>query len=101
MSLRTVSQRTADVRALKTAVERLQHGGYVVVTGPMGVGKSTVVETALWRMCGVVYVDVYADMSDADVISNASAEIARITQYTYLSPHRKAGRVRFFYNFFR
>ena len=95
--LRAVSQR-AEVGALKAAVNGLQHGNYVVITGPMGVGKSTVVETALWRTCGVVYIDVFAEMSDKDVISSALAEIARTRQHAYLNPHDNARRVRFFYD---
>ena len=95
--LRAVSQR-AEVGALKAAVNGLQHGNYIVITGPMGVGKSTVVEMALWRTCGVVYMDVFAEMSDQDVISLALAAIARTSQHAYLNPHNNARRVRFFYD---
>eukprot|EP00035_Acanthoeca_spectabilis_P017891 m.377647 g.377647 ORF g.377647 m.377647 type:complete len:436 (+) comp16705_c4_seq43:312-1619(+) len=97
--LHTVSRRTDDVYWLQESLESLKRGMYIVVTGPMGVGKSTAVETALWRTCGVVSIDVPAEMSDTEVISAALAEIARTRQHKYLDPYDNARRVRFFYDF--
>mmetsp|Transcript_8752 Transcript_8752/g.26369 ORF Transcript_8752/g.26369 Transcript_8752/m.26369 type:complete len:391 (+) Transcript_8752:592-1764(+) len=94
----TLSRRSADVSALTAAVEHLERGNYIVVTGPMGVGKSTVVETALWRTCGVVRTTVQGDTHEDAIVSTALAEIARTRQHSYLDPRLNAGRVRFFYD---
>lgn len=101
VKLRTISHRTADVSVVKTALEWLARQNYVVVTGPMGSGKSTVVETALWRTCGVVRMTGYGDMTAEEVIKAALAEVAGTSEFFYLDPHLNAARVLFFYNLLR
>lgn len=101
MSLHTVSQRTAEVGKLKTAVERLAPRivpNYIVVTGPIGSGKSTVVKTALSRTCGVVRITGYANTTEMEVVKAALAEVAGTSEFYYLDPHLNAARVLFFYN---
>jgi hypothetical protein len=71
------SARTADVAALRTMLETLGRGQYVVVAGPKGVGKTCVIESATQRTCGVVTVRVHAGAPEEEILADVFTAVAR------------------------
>lgn len=88
------SVRTSDVAILKQKLGNL--GGYIVVKGPKGVGKSTVIATALQNTCGVVVVEVFPGQT-ADVIKRSVLESIAGTHPNFVDPHPSALRVLWWY----
>ena len=52
------SLRLKDVQSLRSALNMLAPQSYIVVSGPKGVGKTCVIDTATERTCGIVGVSV-------------------------------------------
>ena len=52
------SARTSEIQNLLKQVNKLSHDRYIVVTGGKGMGKSTLIKSALNRHLGVVEISV-------------------------------------------
>ena len=57
-TLSSESVRTKQIRALKSDLENLPKGKYILITGGKGYGKSCMIDTCLHRTFGVVKVGV-------------------------------------------
>lgn len=72
------SQRTALVSKVRDDIRHIEAEQYIVVTGPKGVGKSLLVETAVrWRP-GVVTVRVPAGAAEREITNEAFAKFANL-----------------------
>ena len=87
-----LSQRTAAVDALRAKLASVAADQYVVVTGPKGVGKSCVVDTATRRTCGVVHVGVAAGTSQKDIVRDTLLSVANV-QLGFVDPRPSVLRV--------
>ena len=92
----TLSQRTASVDALRAKLASVAADQYIVVTGPKGVGKSCVVDTAMQRTCGVVHVGVAAGSSQKDIVRDALSSVANV-QLGFVDPRPSVRRVLWWY----
>lgn len=50
--------RNSEIEKLRMLLQLMKKGSYIAVTGGKGVGKSCLINTALNRHCGVVYITV-------------------------------------------
>jgi hypothetical protein len=64
-----VTQRTTELRTLRSMLSTVQRDQYVVVSGPKGVGKSCMVDTALQYTFGVVAIRVPAGTSEKEILA--------------------------------
>ena len=71
-----VSQRVQELAKLREAFESRQKDMYSVVTGPKGVGKSCVVNTATEATFGVVTIGVQAATTEVTIVSDFAPSLA-------------------------
>jgi hypothetical protein len=72
-----VSQRVDDVRTLRDRVKTVRKGQYMIVSGPKGVGKTSIVDTALQSMFGVVPIRVSGLETKTDIEAETLKAITR------------------------
>jgi ABC-type multidrug transport system fused ATPase/permease subunit len=66
---RTWSQRQNEVAALQRTVSRMKPGEYVAITGGKGVGKTSLIQTALRGWGGVICVTISPGMKQDDIVT--------------------------------
>ena len=93
-----VSQRANELRDLRSMLSTVQKDQYVVVSGPKGVGKTCLVDTALQRTAGVVSVRVVAGTSDKEIMAEAFKAITR-SNNSFLDLSASARRVLWWHHF--
>ena len=72
-----VSQLTSEVHTLRGMLATAHEDQYVVVSGPKGIGKTCMVDTALQCTPGVVSVHVAAGTSEKEILAAAFKAITR------------------------
>ena len=92
------SQRAAELRALRSTLSATQRDQYVVVSGPKGVGKTCLVDTALQFSFGVVSVRVAAGAAEKDILADAFKAVSRST-FSFLDHSASARRVLWWHHF--
>jgi hypothetical protein len=92
------SVRIDKVLQLRTAWKDLPREQYIVVHGPKGAGKTTVVNTALAHMPGVVHVRVSAGRSENEIVEDALSAVTKTR--SFFKPYGSAQRVALFYSMF-
>jgi hypothetical protein len=70
---------------------------YLAVTGPKGVGKSRLLETALSHKPGVVYVKVQSGWSSTEVVMSVMREVTNVAAFSFLNPTPSFKRVLWWY----
>ncbi|KAI3653781.1 hypothetical protein MP228_001728 [Amoeboaphelidium protococcarum] len=71
---------------------------YVVVTGPKGVGKSCLIDTAFRNTCGVVRVAADAGMTKTEIVDAALRELTGLnSRFSIANPYVNSRRVIFWY----
>ncbi|KAI3640071.1 hypothetical protein MIR68_000949 [Amoeboaphelidium protococcarum] len=71
---------------------------YVVVTGPKGVGKSCLIDTAFRNTCGVARIKVEAGSGAGTIVDAALRELTGLSgRFSIANPHANARRVVFWY----
>ena len=90
------SVRTSDVAALRRKLAANSVQRYVVVQGPKGVGKSCVIDTALQRTCGVLFVEVPPGTPHDAIVRTALESVAG-TRPNFMDPRPSALRVLWWY----
>ncbi len=71
------SQRVNDVGTLRGLLKFTSRDQYVVVTGPKGVGKTCIVESATQHTCGVVTVRVPAGTPEEKILEDVFTAVTR------------------------
>ena len=80
------------------SMSKYRRQNYVVVTGPKGIGKSCLVDTAFRNTCGVSRVDVEAAMTKREIVDAALREFTGLSsRFSFANPHVNARRVVFWY----
>ena len=92
------SQRAAELHALRSTLSATQRDQYVVVSGPKGVGKTCLVDTALQFSFGVVSVRVAAGAAEKDILADAFKAVSRST-FSFLDHSASARRVLWWHHF--
>jgi hypothetical protein len=92
------SRRRDSIDAIRKNIETTKFGEYIVVTGSKGVGKSTAIDTAIHRRCGVVHVNVSPGKSTEEIEHAVYSAIARMDVRSF-NPHFSASRVLWWYRF--
>lgn len=93
-----VSQRTEDVAFLRERLPLANKDMYFVVSGPKGVGKSCIVNTAMQRTFGAVKLAVAPGQGVNDIVSDALKAITGVP-ITWLNQSNGARRVVFWHRF--
>lgn len=91
------SDRQDVINRLQGSLEAMKMGGYVVVRGPKGVGKTCAIDTATERRWGVCRVKVRPGETAETIVDKTLREITRM-DFSKQSPFYQARRVLFFYN---
>ena len=94
-----VSQRANEVRTLRSMLSTVRKDQYVVVSGPKGVGKTCLVDTALQYTVGVVSVYVAPGTPHDKIKSDAFKAITR-SNISFLDHTASARRVLWWHHFF-
>ena len=93
-----VSQRANELHTLRSMLTTVQKDQYVVVSGPKGIGKTCLVDTALQRTAGVVSVRVAAGTSEKEIMAGAFKAITR-SSISFLDHSASARRVLWWHHF--
>ena len=72
---------------------------YRVITGEEGVGKSCMLQTAIYRIPGVIYAYANGGDSSNTIIENVLKNVGKRTPFTFGDPIAAARRTIFCYNF--
>jgi len=95
-SLPTKSARETHLRILLNQISVLDAGSYIVITGEQGVGKSCLIQTALYRKFGVVNISVESGERKDSIVMKAERELTNIrNNFWDLTANTK--RVMYFY----
>ena len=95
-----MTSRMEELQELRPTLMTKTKPQYVVVTGPKGVGKTVLVQSAT-ATCGVVDVNISPGSSCKEILFDAYSTIARPTiRYSLLSYEPMALQVLWFYNLF-
>ena len=93
------SSRHNEVKVFQSMLMALESDQFIVVTGPTGVGKSLLIDTALFRQCGVMKMSVNGGASVKKIISDALTKATGI-QASFLDKENNWARVLLFYKLF-
>ncbi len=85
------SQRTTDVAKLRSIIERLPKDDFIRVYGEKGVGKSTIIDTAVAHRVGVLRLSLDNCLSRQDVRTSVHRALAGLP--LFLDPEASAKRV--------
>ena len=93
-----VSQRTNELHNLRSMLSSVQKAQYVIVSGPKGVGKTCLVDTALQYTFGVVSVRVAAGTNEKKIVADTFKAITR-SNISFLDHSASARRVLWWHHF--
>ena len=99
LKLNPRSQRLSELNLLQDALKALESNRFIVVTGPTGIGKSLLIDTALFHHWGVIKMSVSGGASVDKIIADALTKATGI-QSTFLNKEYSWSRVLFFYKLF-
>lgn len=94
------SIRFSQIGELNRLLNNVTRDYYIVVEGPKGIGKSTMIDTCLKGKYGVVRVTIPPDTKEADVVSICQNEIIGGAGWKVMDQSGNMNRVLFWYHLF-
>lgn len=94
------SIRDSQIGDLNRFLKNVTRDFYIVVKGPKGIGKSTMIDTCLKGKRGVVRVTIPPDTKEADVVSICQNEIIGGAGWKVMDQSANVNRVLFWYHLF-
>lgn len=94
------SIRVSQIGKLNQLLKNETRDFYIVVEGPKGIGKSTMIDTCLKGKSGVVRVTIPPDTNEADVVSICQNEIIGGAGWKVMYQSANTNRVLFWYHLF-
>lgn len=94
------SIRVSQIGDLNLLLNNVTKDFYIVVKGPTGVGKSTMIDTCLKGKYGVVRVTIPTGTKEADVVSICQTEIIGGAGWKVMNQPANINRVLFWYHLF-
>lgn len=94
------SIRVSQIGELNRSLNNVTRDFYIVVEGPKGIGKSTMIDTCLKGKSGVVRVTIPPDTKEADVVSVCQNEIIGGAGWKVMDQSANTNRVLFWYHLF-
>jgi hypothetical protein len=80
------------------SLSKFRRQNYVVVTGPKGVGKSCLIDTAFQNTCGVARIQVKSGLDENAIVDAALRELTGLSsRFSVANPYVNARRVVFWY----